>query len=209
MDRWTRHLAHIANSCGVPSTAPELRMVVQKIAGKLFWGRMRQFVRLRNQQINQKYNDKNVTLASGTQVETSRLKRKRKKAKTKSAFKISEGLSHNKTITDVKQAQLYMQSLEEYVQNGQKEKAKEDVKWMYQMAYNSGQLSLLNGESTDSHFRKKDIWKMLLLWDATPLLDETMYSAARGEGNLCVDMYNDLLRTLQIPQEPADEIHAT
>ena len=66
MDCWTRHLAHIANSCGVPSMAPELRMVVQKIAGKLFWGRLRQFVRLRNQQINQKYNDKNVTLASGT-----------------------------------------------------------------------------------------------------------------------------------------------
>ena len=205
MNEWMNIVKQIAALEDVQPRPAVLRMIVHKVCATLFWGRIKQFVKLRNSQIKveNKADDKIITVGSATQVEASRIKRKTKKC-IKDDFEVKKRLRHVK-ITCHKDVDTYMEDVLNAEERGDTEEVKMEMKWMYEEAIRTGQLELISGNCHKSHFQKPDIWNMLRLWNGTEDKTEEDY---KNSENKCCDYYASLLECLGLVNcEPENAVN--
>ena len=206
LGKWIERLERIAKRANLTPTKQVMHMLIEKVAGKLFWGRIRQLVKLRNSQIRRTHNDKNVTDTSGTVVETSRHRRvtKRKKSKkSKKNFEVSDGFTHSVSVQNAEDAEKFVTGFENLLQTNRK--GAEDVaKWMYQVACNTGQVSKVNGGRTTSHFLKPHIWRMLkgFGYDGQEMKSKSIYDHTSTEKYFSILM---MLLHIELPNDPEED----
>ena len=163
-------------SCPGGLKAPHhiFEMLVKKSAAKLFWGRVRQFVRLRNSYNKRDNNDKLTQGKSGTVVEVSRNARRGHRSKKRKRVLDLEGstIAHVE-LKDRKSAKALMGRLEAAKARGQV--VYYDIKWMFEQAERQGDLELVSGNRQLSFFTKHDIWRLLWLCGGTKTATEEEY----------------------------------